>query len=287
MSVSTLELSGSPRELLQTFGLLTFSGFLRPAEISQLRAAAETVRDAYHRHVDACRPNLQQSTCMRFVEEPIWHPDDQSHRLALMEYGADARFVGSVEQCLQGPAMYCSSSLFINPRSDSHDGDWHRDLQFIFYGDEAKVQEHVSGPVRGVQFQIALYDGDDVEYVPYSPTRYDSPEEYRVRVSDGGAHAREAMPHAIRVRQRAGDALLFNPNGLHRGRYHADKPRLTLMYTYTPFDQPQLTDFTYTPWMASAGFLEGLSRRARAFYGDYINHYQTFWESEHRQPAFR
>ena len=31
----------------------------------------------------------------------------------------------------------------------------------------------------------------------------------------------------------AGDAVCFNAWGYHRGRYHTDIPRRTLMYTYT------------------------------------------------------
>ena len=42
----------------------------------------------------------------------------------------------------------------------------------------------------------------------------------------------------MRAKLGAGDALLFNSWGFHRGRYHADKPRRTLMWTFTPADMP-------------------------------------------------
>jgi len=287
MSVTTIEPTASPHEILMTAGLLTFPGFLTVTEVARLRTAAEHVRDAYHRHIDAHRPDMVDSVCMRHLEEPFWHPGEQAHRLTLLEFGADARFVGAVEQCFQGPAMYCSSSLFIHARHVSREGDWHRDLQFIHFGDESKVQESIRQDLWAVQFQISLYDNADIEYVPYSPTRYDSPEEYRVRVADSGSHARDPMPHSVRIHQRAGDAMLFNPNGLHRGRYHTDKPRLTLMYTYTPFGKTQFNEFTYSPWMAAPGFMEGLSRRSRAFYADFVEHYEGFWKSEVRASAFR
>lgn len=288
MTVETLQPELSLNEKLHGIGLLTFPGILRPEEVARLRAAAEHVRDRFDEYVREQEiAHLKDRTCMRHLEEPIWHPGDQSHRLTLLEYGADARFVGAVEQAFRGPSMYFCSSLFMNPLTNSTDGDWHRDTQFVYEGDESLVQAHLRDEVLGVQFQIALYESEDVEYVPYSPTRYDSPEELRIRVGDGGKNATREMPYSIRIRQRPGDAILFNANGLHRGRYHTDKPRLTLMYTYSVYGRPQLNDFTYQPWMLEPGCLDGLSPRAKAYYAEFVEQYREFWESEKREPVFR
>ena len=86
----------------------------------------------------------------------------------------------------------------------------------------------------GIQLQIALVETSDVEYVPGSHRRWDTDEEYRIRLADGQANSRSnAMPGAVRVHQRPGDAVAFEALGLHRGRYHTDKRRRTFMLTYT------------------------------------------------------
>ena len=288
MTVVTLQPEESAFEKLYGIGLLTFPGFLKAEEIARLRAAAEHVRDRFYDYVEADNlPHLRDRSCMRQLDEPLWHTGDQTHRLTLLEFGADARFVGAVEQCFQGPSTYCSSSLFMHPREKSIDGVWHRDSQFIYQGDEEKVAAHVRDEVMAVQFQVALYETEDIEYVPFSPTRYDSPEEYRVRVEDGRKHAAEEVPYSVRIHQRPGDAVLFNPNGMHRGRYHTDKPRLTIMYTYTPYGKIQFNEFTYQPWMSDPTYLDGLSPRARAYYGEHIEFYRNFWETEKREPILR
>jgi hypothetical protein len=198
-----------------------------------------------------------------------------------MEAVADPRCLGPVEQIFRGQSLFFTTSLFFNPRDGRTEGDWHRDHQFILENEE-QVQAHIAKrEMGGVQFQIALVDNDDVEYVPYSPGRYDSPEEYYFRCADERAHNREeGMPNAIRVQQRAGDAVIFNPCGLHRGRYYADNPRLTLMLTYTPRHLKLCNYFSHQPWMLAPKYLDGLSPRAGAYFNDFINVYQDSWQPE-------
>ena len=213
----------------QTFeeeGILFFPKLLAGAELDRLRVACEYVLERYRAHVDAHTPSLRDFPSMRLLEEPIWHPETQEHRLLLMEIIADPRFLGAAEQAFDGRSLYRSSTLFFNPRFESNEGDWHRDLQFLVKDEEelkARIGRQRAG---GIQLQIALIDNDDIEYVPFSAGRYDSPEEYYIRAADNRAHNREAgMPGAMRIPLRAGDAIIVNANGLHRGRYLVDNPR--------------------------------------------------------------
>ena len=58
--------------------------------------------------------------------------------------------------------------------------------------------------------QIALVANDDFELVRGSHARYDSAEEYAVRLADGGAHSTDEMPGAVRIVLEPGDGVLFN-----------------------------------------------------------------------------
>ena len=73
--------------------------------------------------------------------------------------------------------------------------------------------------------------GSDVELVKGSHLRWDSPAEYHVRRADGGGNSTELMPGSTRIALEPGDCVCFNSWGYHRGRYHVDKPRRTLMFT--------------------------------------------------------
>jgi hypothetical protein len=172
------------------------------------------------------------------------------------------------------------------------EGNWHRDTQNVSLTDEDEkkyIKNLMDNDLlRGVQFQIALVDNDDLEYVPYSVTRYDSPEEYYIRLADNRSHSRDVdgMPNAKRFYLKAGDAVAFNQVGLHRGRYHVNNPRRTLMLTYTPMNNPIFdNNISRQPWFLEEGYLDSLSPRAVAFYQDYINVYKDHWASFDKEAA--
>jgi hypothetical protein len=177
------------------------------------------------------------------------------------------------------PVFRCTSLLF-NPAGSRKDGDWHRDAQFVF-PDEAGEKEMVlrGGDVAlGVQTQIALIPSEDLELVPGSCRRWDTPGEYAIRKGDGGARNRSAdMPGAYRVRLEPGDAVLFNPLGIHRGRYHADKLRRTLMLSYTKASQPWRDQFCDQPWFLDPGYMQRIPASFRPFFETFVEQYRDYW----------
>jgi hypothetical protein len=135
------------------------------------------------------------------------------------------------------------------------------------------------------QLQIALVD--NVEYVPFSAGRYDSPEEYYFRCADDRAHSREAgMPNVMRLCLRAGDAVIFEPNGLHRGRYLQDNPRRTLMISYTPRGRVLDMPLSRHPWMLEPGYFEGLSKRTTVYFEEFVEAYHEYWQSGSGKARF-
>ena len=114
----------------------------------------------------------------------------------------------------------------------------------------------------------------DNEYVPGSHLRWDTEDEYRIRLADGQANSRaNDMPGAIRIQQRPGDALAFEALGLHRGRYHTDKRRRTLMLTYTS-DRERIFDyFSDQPWILSSPLMAELPDATRAFFQGFVDIY--------------
>jgi ectoine hydroxylase-related dioxygenase (phytanoyl-CoA dioxygenase family) len=293
-SMQALQRKGNRKSAQRIFleeGLLVLPQVFHGADLDRLRRAAEHARDAYFRRLDQAHSGHRNSNMFFQVHNPELHTDTREHLMAILEGAADPRCLAPVEQVFEGPALFRCTTLFFNPRFESSEGRWHRDMQFLLETEdelrewiEANRRGDTAHPIDGIQFQVALVDNDDVEYVPFSPTRYDSPDEFRIRASDGGAHAIDSnMPDAVRVALKAGDAMMFNPNGMHRGRYHRDIARLTLMFTYTPLVKPRADDFSYQPWFLDGGYSVGLSDRARLFYEQFVDQYRELLQ-EQRSP---
>ena len=174
-------------------------------------------------------------------------------------------------------------NFFMDPLVDGRDGHWHRDTQFLFKQEEVEKREVAKAGASGVgmQMQIALVRSDDLEVVPGTHLRWDTPEEYAIRRLDGGRNKRSnSMPGAVRVDLDVGDAVAFNPVMLHRGRYRTEKLRRTILTAYTPRSKPRHDKYSYQPWFLEEGYLDGLVESERAFYERFIEEYREEWNSE-------
>lgn len=224
-----------------------------------------------------------ESTVMRHLNHSGYFTDGGDGLRDLMHAVADTNVLDLVRTILQGDPLFRCTSLFFNPQKKSRDGNWHRDTQFRSASDEEEREKIFSrqGFGTSVQLQVALVESDDVEFVPGSHLRWDKDAEYHIRKADGGEHNKSAdMPDAIRITLEPGDAVGFNPVGLHRGRYHVDRLRHTLMLTYTRADAPMSDYFSHQPWFLEPGYLDGLEGDARAFFDAFVSQYQADWAND-------
>jgi ectoine hydroxylase-related dioxygenase (phytanoyl-CoA dioxygenase family) len=205
-----------------------------------------------------------------------------------MDAVADRKILDVARTILGEEPLFRCTSFFFNPLAGGKDGNWHGDSQFGA-PDDAKEQAVIAQLARSgasIQLQIALVPSEDVEYVPGSHLRWDTPEEYQIRKADGGVHNRaNHMPGAVRLALDAGDAALFNPYGLHRGRYHTEPLRRTLMFTYTKTSAPHYDYFSAQPWFLDPGYLDGLKPETRAFFEPFVATYRDFWVENHTPAA--
>jgi hypothetical protein len=269
-------------------GFIVIPKLLIGDELQRIRDISNHALAKFYEDLDNQQPARDPIRLDNFVN-PKWY-DNQEDLKMIMELGADPRCLGPVEQIFRGRSLYKTSIFWMNPRYSSMEGNWHRDTQFVYKEDDAE-KDYVASlrdndSVRGVQFQIALVDSSDFEYVPYSVQRFDSPEEYYYRLADHSSHCRsaEGMPNAVRFHLKAGDAILLNQVGIHRGRYHMDKLRRTLMFSYTPATNPTFSIGKHIneQWK-SEPYLDRLSPRAATYYKEYIKVYQEY-EASHQKP---
>ena len=228
----------------------------------------------------------EASTVMRHLNHPGYHEEKMENQAYLLDAVAEPIILEKAAELLGDDPLFRTTSYFFNPITGGGDGNWHRDSQFNTAEDEAE-QKLIQARIKsgsGIQMQIALAASDDVEFVPRSHLRWDSSEEYRIRKSDDQVHnTSNQMPGAIRIALDPGDAVVFNPMGLHRGRYHIERIRRTLMWTYSKKTMAHQDYFTDQPWCLADNYLQDVKQGTANFFEDFINEYQTFWLSGLRE----
>lgn len=267
----------------RTLGYAIVPGLISPTRAAELRAICDGILAQWRaRDPQTGAPgDKPDATVMRHLNHPDYFRQHPQWFAPLMDAVADAGVRDVAHVVFGEEPMFRCTSLFFNPSGIELDGNWHRDSQFGAPDDDAErgVIAKAGADGAGMQLQIALLPSDDIEVVPGSHLRWDTPDEYAIRKADGGTHNRaNHMPQAVRVRQAPGDAVLFNAMAIHRGRYYASVPRRTLMLTYTRASQPHFDYFSNQPWFLDAGYLSALSLQTRTFFETFVAQYRDNWK---------
>lgn len=267
-------------------GVLLIPAIFSNVQIEKLRLICSEVRDKWL----ACDPlnglpggDPRYETCMRHVNHPSYFLNKKDVLCEILETCANRKIIDVLTECFGEEPVFRSTSLFFNPTLLCQEGNWHRDSQFVYKDIEEEraflsLREQNGGD--GIQIQIPLFDSSDLEYIPGSHRRWDEDHEFRIRLSENEIHCREPMPGNFRISASAGDAIFFDPNGIHRGRYKSTNLRLTLMITYTRSSiKPKVDRFSYQPWFLEDGYLNGVSEESRMLYERFILYYKEAWFS--------
>ena len=205
-------------------GFAVFPRFLAAAQVAPLRAACDRVLERQRATMDG-----GDTTNTAYLTDGRWHPQDGHDRLALLEFIASPRITALITAAIGAPSFH-NSQYFMEPRTRSWTGAWHRDCQFLVQAPAA--EDAIRAGSCGVHFRVALVDDDHLEYIPGSEQRADTATELAARWPTSGRMVTDDLPGSVRIPLRAGDALLFHAWGIHRGRYVAGRPRRTLDVIY-------------------------------------------------------
>jgi ectoine hydroxylase-related dioxygenase (phytanoyl-CoA dioxygenase family) len=270
-------------------GYLVIPGVFDAQRAARLRNICDVILERWR----TCNPETGQpggapdATVMRHLNHPGYFTDHAEWFSELMDAVADEKVLEIARAIFGEEPLFRCTSLFFNPLENSRDGDWHRDSQFMTSDDEAEratLEQHGQTGF-GMQLQIALVPSADIEFIPASHLRWDTPEEYAIRKADGWKHNRSNhMPGALRISLNPGDAALFNPSGIHRGRYHTDKLRRTLMLTYTRTSEPYYDYFSHQPWFLAPDYLASLQPHTRRFFEPFVQAYASAWREHLADP---
>lgn len=258
-------------------------GMFDATSTNRLREICERVLAQWRSNPRCDNPPVgPQANYMRHLNDPGYHrghPEDLA--FCLNSIGAP-QVVKSIEKALGEEFLFALASLYFNPTGISQDGFWHKDK----IGKEAHVSR-IPETGAGLQIQIALVPTDDLELVPGSHLRDYTPEEHAICVAEGEIHNRSnEMPDAIRVSLEPGDAVLFTQLCIHRGRYHTDKLRRTLMVSVKKKAAAEYTlrhrglDYgSDQPWFLLRRYLDGVTSEACQFFQKFADLYAPHWRA--------
>ncbi|MEB3282969.1 MAG: phytanoyl-CoA dioxygenase family protein [Lyngbya sp.] len=214
-------------------------------------------------------------TNMAFLTEPRYFSEYPQQLTRLLNLISSDKILDILENIFDFPLLFHNTQYFFNPANRTRPGDWHRDQQF-----DAKTEEierlRMQNTV-GIHVHIAFLPDNNLEYIPGSQCRWDSPEELNIRKGlNGKPKNSEDIPNSTRIHLDVGDAVFFNAWGIHRGNYIAEIPRRTFDIIYGT-----IPDW-YTPpptcFLQENIFAE-LTPRQQLFFQRFIESYKNQWSS--------
>ena len=279
----TAEVEPRPAQLRQ-HSYAVVRGLFDAATVERLGAICDRVLKEWRRAPRCDNPPVgPQANYMRHLNDPGYHRDRSEDLSFLLNALGAPQVVDALSEALEEEFLFGMASLYFNPTGASQDGFWHKDK----IGGEADASL-VPETGAGLQVQVALAPTDDLELVPGSHLRDYTPAEHEICVAEGGVHNRSNdMPGALRLRLEPGDAVFFTQLCIHRGRYHTDKNRRTLMLSVKKLAAAEFTvrqrglDYgSDQPWFLMPGYLDGVHGRARAFFGEFVDFYGPHWRAK-------
>ena len=279
-----MTIADPPPAALKEQSYAVVRGLFDPQTAARLNQICERVLAQWRSAPRSDNPPVgPQANYMRHVNDPEYHRGYREDLAFLLNALGAPQVDTAIRTALDEDFLFHIASLYFNPTGQSQDGFWHKDK----IGAEADVSKNPSTGA-GLQMQIALEASDDLELVPRSHLRDYTPAEHAICVADGEINNRSnKMPGAVRVSLQPGDAALFTQLCIHRGRYHSDKKRRTLMISAKKraaaeysLRQHGLDQYSDQPWFLAPGYLNGVSSEAGAFFQPFIDCYAPHWRTK-------
>jgi hypothetical protein len=233
------------------------------------------------------------SNYMRHVNHLEYHRDAPEDCWALLDACADPVALATVGAALDEPFVFNQMSLYFNPSGPSEDGFWHKDqVKAAPIHDWPDPRDTNRGIVA--HLQVALVESHDLEVVPGSHRRDFSAAEHEIcRSYPNGPNMRSNdMPGACRAELSPGDAVMFNSITIHRGRYHRDKLRRTLMcdfskvrYAREILERGGLNQYSDQPWFLHPRYLAGVAPATQHFFAGASDSFVQLYGECTRIPA--
>ncbi len=217
-------------------------------------------------------PRRAAARNIAYLTERRYFESREADLLKLLEFIADERIVSLLSHIAGEMPLFHNTQYFHNP-TQSHDGEWHRDTQFLA-ADEALERQRMKQHT-GVHFRVAFLPDRQLEYVPGSEQRWDTSEELEYpkgRQSNSCGHAR-ADHDRPRTGRRLSFSRLGNPS---RNLPSRDSAPHAGYYLWLGRCVRLLSAAAHVFY--GYGTTAKLSPGTQDFFGYFIRSYETYWK---------
>ena len=210
--------------LYQQHGFLHLRGFYRPHELLGLEAVLLKHHHAWLiQHQAAYQQGLINSHSLS--ADPVLSVADTS---ALFDFIAAPKLLAHIQPLFPQPPRFLNTQLFFDPYRSDQANYWHRDVQYT--GLDEAAQRSVILQQNVLHCRIALRPERGIELIAGSHQRWDTPQEYAVRMGKPPYRPHDDLPDATTIPMLTGDVLLFSANMLHRGLYGQQRLAFDILY---------------------------------------------------------
>ena len=212
------------QSLYQQQGFLHLPGFYRPHELVDLEAVLLKHHNAWLRqHQAAYQHGLINSHSLT-ADSALTEPDKN----VLFQIIAAPALLAQLAPIFPQAPRFLNTQLFFDPHQRNQNNYWHRDVQYT--GLNEASQRSVILQQNVVHCRIAMRPERGIELIAGSHQRWDSAEEYAVRMGKPPYRPHDDLPHATQIALHTGDVLLFSANMLHRGLYGQNRLAFDIIY---------------------------------------------------------
>ena len=212
------------QSLYQQQGFLHLPGFYRPHELADLNTVLLKHHNAWLlQHQAAYQNGLINSHSLS--ADPALSEEDKT---VLFQTIAAPALLAQLASIFPQAPRFLNTQLFFDPYHSDQRNYWHRDVQYTGLNEAA--QRNVILQQNVVHCRIAMRPELGIELIAGSHQRWDSDQEYAVRMGKPPYRPHDDLPHTTHVPLQTGDVLLFSANMLHRGVYGQNRLAFDTIY---------------------------------------------------------
>jgi hypothetical protein len=272
---------------LRRDGFMVLPGLLPSERAARLHAVADGIRARYlKKHPATGKPGFLTSPWhLPHIDHPAFYEGAPDWWLPeVLDLEADSSIRELWRAATYDEPTFVYGALFMDPplpyavdaymqsrAAPDGAGIWHRDVYEPKedHIERATILERAQSRDDRNLLQIALLPSEAFEYVPGSHARWDSALELVARKHGRSlAERTQPLPAGRRIQLGAGDALLVDGRGIHRGWYTHGVPRRTITLVYSSMERLlRYPDDDERPrCFLEAAHLEGLRAETRSFF---------------------
>jgi len=204
-------------------GYFVIKAFFNESELQELRNVLLEFHASWkNKHFELYSKQAVNSAYITDTE----HLTD-SKRDVLFKFIGSRKLMDVVLSVIPTHPCFMNTQLFFNPADDRQKNYWHRDPQYHLSIEEQR--QALSGP-EVVHLRIPLASEPGLELVPGTHNRWDTNEEFNVRLEKNNRKNYENISTGVKVDLSPGDLLVFSANMIHRGLYGMDRFSFDILF---------------------------------------------------------